>query len=75
MERSNWVDARGPADVADNVRGALDNRPQRRVHQVDASSAHDAGLTTYEHYPVQDSTDPCRSPYLTDDGLGSGQTR
>ena len=24
MELSNWVEARGSADVADNVRGALD---------------------------------------------------
>ena len=24
MELSNWVEARGSADVADNIRGALD---------------------------------------------------
>ncbi|MNB90145.1 hypothetical protein D3C76_382530 [compost metagenome] len=45
MELSNWVEMRGSADVADNVRGRPGHdRSKRGVHQDNACCAHDARL-------------------------------
>jgi len=46
MELSNWVELRGSADVADNVRAALEAIDRNeRVHQNDASGDDGAGMT------------------------------
>lgn len=37
MELSNWIEQRGSAEVAENVRGAL---WARRIHQDDARGTH-----------------------------------
>ena len=63
MELSNWVEARGSADVADNVRGALDTidkneefikltlavlmTPERSLTGRNRPAADMSGLTTF----------------------------
>ncbi|MNR68160.1 hypothetical protein D3C85_1925620 [compost metagenome] len=44
MELSNWVEARGSADVADNVRRLGHHRQERRVHQDDTRGTDEIGV-------------------------------
>ncbi|MDR7283757.1 hypothetical protein J2X84_002586 [Pseudomonas corrugata] len=46
MELTLWVEQRGSAEVAGNVRGALDTiSKNERVHQHDTCSGDDSGMT------------------------------